>query len=159
MCCSERAGRGWNEPDRGRVKGEPLICKMAHPSNREHQGTVCVKTHTHSSPGMHLTPVDDWYARGYFCPTAGKRGRRGEEKKGKEEWKSKGEEMGRQAAAGKGARGENETLADRSAPGRSSTENWTNATWTESRQCMWNERAYWWDLKKMGRRCIKWKAM
>lgn len=81
MCCSKWAGRGWNEPDRGRVKAEPLICKMAHPSHREHQGTVCVKTHTHSSPGMHLTPVDDWYARGYFWPTAGKRGRRGEKKK------------------------------------------------------------------------------
>lgn len=67
---------------------------------------------------MHLTPVDDWYARGYFCPTAGKRGRRGEgEKKGKEERESKGEEMGRQAAAGKGARRESETLTDRSAPG------------------------------------------
>lgn len=72
MWCSKRAG-SLTEAE-AEAEGEPLICKMAHPSHREHQGTVCAKTHTHSSPGMHLTPVDDWYARGYFCPTAGKRG-------------------------------------------------------------------------------------
>lgn len=81
MWCSKRAGGGdGGSLTEAEAEGEPLICKMAHPSHREHQGTVCAKTHTHSSPGMHLTPVDDWYARGYFCPTAGKRGQGGEKK-------------------------------------------------------------------------------
>lgn len=89
MWCSKRAGGeawggGGGSLTEAEAEGEPLICKMAHPSHREHQGTVCAKTHTHSSPGMHLAPVDDWYARGYFGPTAGKRGQGGGGKKGKE---------------------------------------------------------------------------